>query len=120
MISEEMKQFLEGVVGIVEANSFEKMCLWKENQDQMKYEWKENNLGYLPTIGELAGMPVVLSLFTADVNGHKLLFYHPTSQVVDWRQIEAWLQLNLPKTAFRENGYPNKTDAMNFSNIFRN
>lgn len=112
--------YLDGVVGVVEANSFESMCLWKEWHQDGGKPWVDNCSGLLPIIGWLAGMPVTLSLFTKVVDGHKLLFIDPPSQVVDHRLIEGWLKLALPKSSFREGcEYINKTDAMNFHNVFR-
>lgn len=117
-MEEHLTKFFEGVVGVVEANSFERMMLWKENQDIGKRTWVENNSGYGVTVGEVAGDPVFLSVLTAQVDGHKLLFIDPTSQVVDHRLVRKWLDKNLPQSAFRADGLLNITDAMNFANIF--
>ncbi|OWZ90387.1 hypothetical protein B9J07_27765 [Sinorhizobium sp. LM21] len=113
--SDEVKTYLEGVTGIVEANSFETMCLWRTWTDNKK-SWVSTGHGYGPTVGTLAGMPVCISILTATVEGEKILFIDPTSQVVDHRLIEIWLKLNVP-SALRKDGYLNKTDAMNFSNV---
>ena len=117
MITDEMTNFLHGVVGVVEANSFESLCLWEEAEEQGR-SWISNNSGFGQTVGQIAGMPVCLSLLTAEVEGHKILFIDPTSQVVDHRMIEEWLAKTLPKSAFRDDGFVNKTNAMNFHNVF--
>jgi hypothetical protein len=79
--------------------------------------WVENFLGYSETLGRLADMPVCVSLRTAVVRGHKLLFIDPTSQVVDHRLIDEWLEEWLPPTA-RRGSVVNKVDAANFHNVF--
>lgn len=117
MADTEMTEFLSGVVGVVEANSFERLCLWQEHHTRRL--WLDRNDGLLETVGHLDGMPVCLSLLTSKIDGHKVLFIDATSQVVDHRMIDKWLAETLPKTAFKNGGeYVNKTDAMNFHNVF--
>jgi hypothetical protein len=115
----QMQDFLDGVVGVVEANSYESMCLWQEWHKKRGKTWEQGLGGYLPTIGQLDGRPVVLSLFVHKIDGHHLLFIEPTSQVVDHQMIDAWLKANLPATAMRPGGeYLNRENAMNFHNVF--
>jgi hypothetical protein len=102
------------ISGIVEANSFETMCLWQRWKDNGK-SWVSTGHGYGPKVGTYGDMPVCISLLTAMVEGQKILFVDPTSQVTDHRLIEAWLKANVP-SALRKDGYLNKTDAMNFAN----
>lgn len=116
----EVREFLEGIVGAVEANRFEQMMLWSENRRrETPKTWKEHLSGYGQTIGFVGDMPVFVSLLTAEIEGQKVLFIHPTSQVVDHRMIEAWLNANLPKSAFWSCGRLNYVDADNFHNVFR-
>lgn len=122
---DEIVRFLEGVVGCVEANSFEKHSLWKENHyladdARHKREWKDSNSGYGIIIGYVDERPIHLSLRIATIDGQKILFYYATSQVVDHEMIREWLKVNLPDTA--KGDYPggyNHTDATNFHNVFR-
>lgn len=118
---QEMTDFLDGVVGAVEANSYEKYMLWYENQ-QSKYRktWVSNNMGLMEIVGYIDKRPVCISLFTSVVGSRKILFYYATSQIVDHLMIDEWLKENLPKTAFRNDGYVNKTDATNFHILFSN
>lgn len=116
---QELTEFLDGVIGVVEANSFETLSLWRECTEELKKTWVDNNRGYWQVVGKLNKMPVCITLQTSVVDGHKILFYHPTSQVVDYRKIDKWLNRNMPKTAFRSNGYLNRTNAMNFYNVMR-
>lgn len=119
MLDAEMTEFLNGVVGVVEANSYERLCLWKEYTEELKKRWKDNRSGFSEVIGYLADMPVCISLFTSEVDGHKILFIDATSQVIDHRMIDKWLIETMPKSAFKDDGrFVNKTDAMNFHNIF--
>ena len=119
MTDRQMTEFLDGVVYVVEANSYEKMCLWKEHHQERGRPWKDRADGLGETIGLCDGRPVFLSLFTAEVDGRKLLFVDPTSQVVDHQAIDQWLDKSLPSTARREDGRVNKTDAMNFHLVLR-
>lgn len=111
----EIKAYLDGVIGVVEANSFESMRLWETKGD---LSWISSSCGLGQTIGHIDGRPVFLSLTTAVIDDHKIVFLDVTSEVVDWNLILTWLRDTLPATAFRENGYINKTDAMNFRNVF--
>jgi hypothetical protein len=117
-MTDEIVDYLRGVVGVVEANGYETLCLWQENHEQRGMRWNEARSGYGETVGMLAGMPVCLSLLVHEIDGHRLLFIDPTSQVVDHRAIEAWLREHLPASAHREYGGINKVDAMNFHNVF--
>lgn len=117
-MTNEIADYLKGVVGVVEANSYETLCLWQENHEERGMPWKQALSGYGEIVGTLAGMPVHLSLLVHEIDGHRLLFIDPTSQVVDHRAIEAWLRENLPPSAHREYGGINKVDAMNFHNVF--
>lgn len=123
---EDVDDFLKDTHGIVEANSFEQLCLWRDyvgwttpRYDRSK--WIENLSGLFLHIGNLGDMPVTLSLFSAIINGKKIVFWDSPSQVVDHRLIEQWFETNLPKCAFRKDNdsLPNRADAMNFHNIFR-
>lgn len=115
----EMTDFLAGVVGVVEATSYEYHMLWVENQRADRPRtWEEISLGLLKTVGCLDDRPVCVSLRKARVGGHLLLFVDPTSQVVDHVMIDDWLLTTLPDSACRENGHVNRTDAMNFHNVF--
>lgn len=83
---------LAGTVFIVEANSFEKLCLWKEWKDRLP--WREDLSGNLVTIGHVQGRPIVVSLFWANLNGQKVMFTELTSQLADYKLLDAWLDAN--------------------------
>lgn len=112
MPDREMTEFLSGVVGAIEATSFEQHCLW-EKYTEYGVSWDQINPGLLERVGELADMPVCISLFKVKIGGETILFYHATSQVVDHRMIRQWLEDNLPASARREDDRINHTDANN-------
>lgn len=117
---DQMTKFLDGVIGCVEADSFARFMLWKENEDRApehKREWSSNNTGLSTQVGILADHEVWVSLQTAIIGGHKILFYSADGRVVDHDMVRSWLECRLPKTAFNGTRL-NNTDAMNFHNIF--
>lgn len=113
----QLAAFLCDVMGAVEANSYETLCLWEECHKHLGKSWLQNNCGLMEQIGTIDDKPVCLSLFTNVVDGHKVLFFDATSQVVDHRMVDAWLVANLPPSAFHGDRV-NRTDAMNFHNLF--
>lgn len=116
----ELNSLLSGVVGVVEANSFESMCLWKEAQERGD-AWRESGGGPLVEVGELAGMPICCALSVVEVRGHRILFVDVTSQVTDSRQVEDWLRKTLPLSAFESGDARQRmrlTNAMNFHAAF--
>lgn len=123
MISDEVRDYLYGVVGVVEATSYEKHSLWADysiESDRSGFgrkkpsrllRWDAAREGYLPKIGEIAGRPIHLSLLVDVVDGHRLLFWHVTSAVSDIEVVEQWLTDNVEAYA------SNHTNAMNFHNV---
>jgi hypothetical protein len=116
--------YIEGVVGVCPATSFEQHSLWAQYHDQLAWDWVQITHGYGVTVGyvvdgALDPMPVHISLSTVIVNGSKILFYNPTSAVVDWRMVDEWIELNVPDTAYYGNrARINRSDPMNFCNLF--
>lgn len=94
---------------VVEANNFEKQCLWQDYKD--KLEWESIPSGELATVGHLDGRPVCLSILWARLNGQLVLFQHATSQLVDYALIEEWLNTHCNP---QHNGRSARCDANNF------
>ena len=124
---DDLIKFMDGAVGVVEANSFEKSSLWADHAKDSTFGaagrrqciWVDDNRGLSVMVGYLADAPTYISFYASVIDGHKVLFMDAGSQVVDHRLIDAWLKKNLPKSAFRDGGvYPNKVDAQNFFNVF--
>lgn len=113
---------LAQVAFAVEATDFERNTLWERyskeglpfnpSRPEARVSWDEGREGgWLATTGELAGMPVTISLSFATVAGKLVLFYHAASQVVDHRMVEAWLTAHVPAYA---RGCRSRSDATNF------
>lgn len=86
---------------VVEANSHEYHGLWEDNNRRVRVhdklmirEWQmdqsmsSETVGHLLIDGEL--MPTTFSTRWARLDGFLVVFYEPTSQVVDYRLIRAW------------------------------
>lgn len=105
---------------LVEATSFEHHAQWcfrargapycYDVRDMRTVDWVQTNPGLWEQVGKLADMPVVVNLSWAWLNGAMVCFYESTSQVVDWRMIEAWLGKKFPNVRL-------KTDAINLHNV---
>jgi len=111
MFDKKDKRF-DDVVYRVEANSFEYISLWKENDNlpeghHMKVKWEEDAPGFWKEIGRLAGYPICVECFFTKLNGKRVVFFDPTSRVVDWDIVQKWVKEQCPE------GTP-KCDAMNF------
>ena len=121
-------KYLDGVVGVVEADSYASHMLWREyakqaekfslNDGSKRYDWQATSSGYCVNVGSIGGREIWISVLTHTVGGHKLLFWYVTSPVADYDKCEDWLIANLPPTAFRSDGFINQSDPMNFSNVF--
>jgi hypothetical protein len=113
----EMDKFLNGVVGVVVASSFEQQSLWDHWHRELGKPWVSGGGGPMIQVGEIGDMPVCCALTVDEVDGQRILFIDETSQVRDSRMVEKWLEDNAPLSAF-ENGDPrkrlNQTDPNNF------
>lgn len=95
------------VVYIIEATSYEQLALWKDFKDLVN--WKEvTRGGPVPCVGYLDDRPIHITMDIASIHGQHVLFYDPSSQVVDHEQVDAYLAKQWPGVR--------KTDAMNFHN----
>ena len=112
---ETLEDVYKDVHGIVEANSFESLELWKYWHQEKGYSWVQNNHGWLVKVGEIVkGKDVWIRPLAHIVNGRKILFVDATSSVVDWNMIEDYLKENVPSAVTRNSIYLNKENAMNF------
>jgi len=86
----ETQEKLDATEFIIEANSFEQLMLWNENEARPdnKYEWVENPLGQMLTLGTLDNRPVCIAIQWAIINGMRMMFWDSTSQVVDHKMID--------------------------------
>jgi hypothetical protein len=99
--------YFENIEFLIEATYYEVHILWlhwaREAQglgtitNTQLLNWDNDTGGRLEQIGFLDGRPVNLSMFGATINGHRVLFYEAVSQVVDYKQVEEWLEKTFPK-----------------------
>jgi len=101
---DEMTRLRKETKLIVEANSYERVTLWERWVD--KTEWQEHRQGRLVTVGAYRNRPVCVSLVWAAIRGKAVCFLEATSELVDWKMIDAWLKKEFPGVR--------KVDAMNF------
>lgn len=100
----DMEGRLADTFAIVEATSYEQLCLWRDNANPFnakvegKAKWEQVLDGWLPTVGNITkkAYPVAISLHWCLIDGRPVLFWHATSQMVDHRMIEAWLKKQCP------------------------
>lgn len=85
-------ELLEEVEYAVEANSFESQCLWQRFSNQEGVVWESCSQGKMITLGITDDMPVCMSVFVNTINGVNVLFYEMTSQVVDYRLVDKFLE----------------------------
>jgi hypothetical protein len=83
---------LKKTLFIVEANSFEQFILWEKNHEKVK--WIQIMDGWLINVGEVNGRKCCLSVSWANIDNQLVMFYYPTSSIVDWRLIDEWLAQN--------------------------
>lgn len=119
MSDETAESRLAKTLFVVEATSFETQCLWAENSKDSNCRrftprrWEQVSPGWLVTVGELDYRPVCISMSWARIDGRLVMFWYPTSQVVDTVQIEKWLEKHF--TGKWDGGTRNaQTNAMNF------
>ncbi len=99
--SDRMGMALSTTKAAVEANSFEKQALWKEYHE--KLEWEDDTRGGpMVTVGTIDNRSVNISLLWSKLDGINVLFWFPTSQIVDYKLIEEWLKENCPRELFKD------------------
>jgi hypothetical protein len=114
----ELTEFLAGTEGIIEdCSSFEGHCIYKEVVEHWGEDaYKQHGMGLMHTVGEVGDMPVCITLNFNHIKGHKILFVHATSAVVDHRMVRKWIEQVAPQSAYDKHGRLNISDANNWSN----
>lgn len=115
-LPEDDKRF-KSTVFCVEADSFARYALWKEQKEHNKtVRWEQDSIGISPRIGEYAGYPIALEICWVKINGRLVLFYEQCSQFQFHPLSEEWLKLRCdPKW---DNGTRSAfTDANNFHHV---
>lgn len=96
MTSQAVLDYVAGIAYAVEATRAEQMWLWKDHHRDAGWSWTDERSGYIARVGELDGRPVMISITRSMVQGQSVLFWHPTSVVVDHDMIEAWFRQHMP------------------------
>ena len=117
---------------VVEATSFEVLCLWREwakesitalGREPHRVEWVQDQLGFTYAVGvDTIRHGETLSVHATHIagewfiiEGRRVLFWHPTSKVVSHYHIDDWFEryCTPPKWdgAAKRRAF---TDAMNF------
>ena len=109
---EEMVRFLEGVAGVIPATREEQSYIYSKNKEYGHRTWSDNNSGLGECLGYIDDRPIYITLWTALIDGHKILFVDATSQLVDWAMVDEWIKLNVPDAL--------KTDATNWTHAIPN
>jgi hypothetical protein len=104
-------QFVEDLFdkkSFCEAERRQRIALPKHLQDRRRVNWAQLNPGSMPTIATDNKRPICVSCFWVRIDGHVVMFYEPTSRLVDWQKVDAWLAKEYPEVP--------KCDAQNFHN----
>lgn len=84
-------------VAAIEASSYESLCIWREYHDERGLPWTQDSSGKMVTIGQVAGRPVVISMFWAAVgrNQRLVMFWELTGTLADFKladRIGGWVR----------------------------
>lgn len=96
--SDEVKAYMCDAIWFVEATNTERANLWKQYGADHRQVWTSDLGGYGVTVGTIADKPICLSILYAIIGGKKVVFWYPTSVVVDYDQIAAWFDYWFPST----------------------
>ena len=99
------QELINSCVYIVEATRCEELDAWERFHEDFKWE---NVHGWLETVGHLDNRPICISVQIVKINDRNILFWHATSQLVDYIMIDKWFEEHAPNIR--------KTDAMNIHN----
>lgn len=98
-IKSDREELFKDVVFLVEATDFEHHMLWlvhhyesEGHELDVVRTWDEEGRGHEITVGEVNGMPVVVSLTYAWLEGKRVCFYYTCSRMADSVMVEKWLR----------------------------
>jgi hypothetical protein len=94
-------------VYVVEATHNEQHGLWREYSQEAarggwgtpknkRVPWKAHSDGWIPIAGVFAKHVVSISIFWTEIHGQLVMFWEPTSRIVDHELCEKWLEENVP------------------------
>jgi hypothetical protein len=115
-------ELFKDVKYIVEATDNEWHMLWEKYHYQprsgLPIPWEEISMGKIVTIGEVAKRPIAIQISWAIINGHKVMFYEGSSQLVDYKMMEKWLEHHSLNTIQHEGRWA-KTNVSNFGHCLQ-
>lgn len=103
---------LSNSIFVVEADSYGQFALWKEFHEEV--EWEEDSRGFWQQVGEVAGMPVCISVNFAKIYGQQICFYYGSSMVTHHGMIEDWIMEKCGHPKYDSGHRRAHCDAMNF------
>jgi hypothetical protein len=111
---------LKAVDFFVEADGYAVQSLWEKywyDKKVLRLDWIQDKSGFAKHIGDINGwkdMPVTCEFSFYIINGKYICFYNPSSNYVDWKMIENWIDNNYPVKY--DTDRLARTNAMNFHN----
>jgi hypothetical protein len=98
----------KGIEFLIEADGFSQSCLWQKFHTEIK--WVQCH-GWLETVGYVNDRPICISTSIIKLDDKKVLFWYPTSMLVDHNLINDWIDKIFGKNITRCN-------ALNFHLCF--
>lgn len=74
---------------LVEATSYKQTKLWEKYKELCR--WERCRVRWEARVGHLGKRPIVLSIMHAKIKGKVVVFWFPTSSLIDYDMIGAWL-----------------------------
>lgn len=90
----------------VQANDEDRTRMWEDwatdaadlgRKWDHRVEWVQDFRGQIVTVGELGTIPISITFTWATINRSEVVFWDATSQVVDYRLCETWIQKHFSK-----------------------
>ena len=75
---------------VVEVSNYERQSLWEKHHEANN--WKSAMERYGRQIGEIGDRPIWATFSLETINGLRVLFWEATSQLVDYKMIEDYLE----------------------------
>jgi hypothetical protein len=109
-----IRWLLDDTVYVVEADEFAQHHLY--NNFRCEVEWDFDPRCYSVNVGTFGGEPVTLRLLFSKINGKRVLFYAPSSRVVNHDMVDKWLMnyCNPTRSGGLQRAHAN---AMNFHQV---
>ncbi len=109
-----IRWLLDDTVYVVEADEYAQHHLYKSFRSEV--DWDFDPRCFSVNIGTFADAPVTLRLLFSKINGKRILFYTPSSRVVNLDMVDKWLLSYCNPT--RSGGLQRAhTNAMNFHQV---